>query len=357
MTQHEVLASLEMSLGRCALAVILVVGACGGDDTTGDDMSDDTDASDASDIDAGIEPPPTTTGQFVTYAVGDEIFSVDPFAASPTPVNISNLLTANDDRERWLVPSPGGEWLAFSGPVGEEELLQIADASFDTLEVPRPGGSPVYLEGMAAITDAGDQIFYAASGGPHARDLYTSTRTSATSWSEPILLTADSTYANNNQPSLTRDRSALYFNCGSDSDPEAGTNDACQVAITGGPVTTLVAHTTLAGGRNSYVNFPRDAGGGRVVFEGSWPQGGTEPPETIWQRTGSAVPTAAVPRTFDNSVSPCILGDGSLVVLWLGRPGGTGAHELTRINADGSYVTLSGEGTDVFDIGIGCTNQ
>jgi len=137
---------------------------------------------------------------------------------------------------------------------------------------------------------------------------------------------------------------------------ETSTNDGCKVALAGGAVSVAIAHTALPNGRNSYVNFPRDAGGGRIVFEGSWPLDGNQPPETIWQRTGADAPTVAVARTFDNSVSPCVLGDSRLAILWLGRPGSGGVHELTVIATDGTTTTITPD-TDVFDIGIGCTSR
>lgn len=121
----------------------------------------------------------------------------------------------------------------------------------------------------------------------------------------------------------------------------------------GGTVDTVASPDTFPNNRNSYVNFPREITGG-VVFESAWPQG-EDSPETIWQ-TLEGTTTPALSRTFDNSVSPCVLPDDSLVLLWLGRPGGDGAHELTRVYADGSYVVLW-DGVDVDDIGIGCTSR
>jgi hypothetical protein len=148
----------------------------------------------------------------------------------------------------------------------------------------------------------------------------------------------------------------VIFSCGAERDPESGDNDACSVALDGGPVTVRVAHDVLPDGRNTYVNFPRDAGADRLVFEGSWPIGGGQPPETLWQRDGDALPVPAVSRELDNTVSPCVLGDGTLVALWLGRPGGSGVHELTHVGADGAARVLLPD-VDVADIGIGCTTR
>ena len=167
-----------------------------------------------------------------------------------------------------------------------------------------------------------------------------------------MLLTSSSTAAFNNQPSLSRDETRLLFNCGAERDPESGNNAACAVDINGGSVDELVAPETLSGGRNTFVNFPRDAGD-HIVFEGSWPQDDGEPPETLWRRHDDDPPTPAVARTYDNTVSPCVLGNGDIVGLWLGRDGSGGAHELTLLRDDDSFTTLAA--VDVSDIGIGCT--
>jgi hypothetical protein len=346
--------------------------ACGDSATTAD--STDTTAEVAGDTvsnpdiapDLGDVPDvPLATGAWVTWNFDNEVFLVDPTAATPTPTNVSALIDGvvtrpSDATDRWLVPSPTGAIFAVSSDLatGDGEVLVVLDKDFQSAVAVKIDGSPIYLEGLPAITDEGTLVF-AASGGPHALDLYASARLTDTTWATPTLLTNDSTYAHNNMPSLSRDGGSVLFNCGAERDPESGSNDACIVSLTGSDFTVVVTHTTLADGRNSYVNFPRDAGNGRVVFEGSWPQdgGGDEtPPETIWQRTGSTDPTPAVTRTFDNSVSPCALADGSLVVLWLGRPGQSGGHELTHIKTDGSFTTLT-PGMDVSDIGIGCTNR
>ncbi len=328
-------------------------------DTTPEVAADTTTNPDIADV----PDVPLATGAWVTWTLDNEVFLVDPTAATPTATNVSAIIDGlvtrpSDATDRWFVPSPTGAIFAVSSDLatGDGEVLVVLDKDFQSATTVKIDGSPIYLEGLPAITDDGTLVF-AASGGPHALDLYASERLTDATWATPTLLTNDSTYAHNNMPSLSRDGGSALFNCGAERDPESGSNDACIVSLTGADFRAVVTHTTLADGRNSYVNFPRDAGNGRVVFEGSWPQATDEtPPETIWQRTGSGDPTPAVTRTFDNSVSPCALADGSLIVLWLGRPGQSGGHELTHIKPDGSYTTLT-PGKDVSDIGIGCTNR
>jgi hypothetical protein len=56
-----------------------------------------------------------------------------------------------------------------------------------------------------------------------------------------------------------------------------------------------------------------------------------------------------------NDNSPCVLPDGRIVSLWLGRPGNrNGVHELKVMNEDGSRARMLLENVDVDDIGTGC---
>jgi len=49
-----------------------------------------------------------------------------------------------------------------------------------------------------------------------------------------------------------------------------------------------------------------------------------------------------------------VLSDGRSASLWLGRPGGSGVHELKLMGADGSNGEVLVVDQDVWDIGIGC---
>ena len=312
----------------------------------------------------GEPPPPTSSpdAPVVTWTFGGSVFRMHAGDDAPEDVS-ARIPRAAPAPDRWLVPSPRGRFYALPADVGTGDGEVLVRLTLDTdadaapaVEVVRPGGAPVYLEGMPAVTDDGRSVVYAASGGPHDLDLFRADRLDDGSWDAPVLLTATSAFSFHNQPSLAKQGDRVLCNCGSNRDPESGDNSACAVALFGGgEVDVLVAPDTLEDGRNTFVNFPRDAGGARVVFEASWPQDDGEPPETLWQRTRDGAPTPAVPRTFDNSVSPCVLADGSIVALWLGRPGGTGAHELTQIHDDGDFITWLPD-VDVDDIGIGCTS-
>lgn len=340
------------SAGALLLSACVTIGPEGG--RGGKDRGEHSgDSGDAPSSDTGERPE--RADAVVTWTYGDRVF-LRGTGERDEVVDVSEAVRAPGGYERWLVPSPGGSFFALSSDRGdgEGEVLVRVAGDLSAVEKVKPDGAAVYLEGMAAVSDDGDTVVFPASGGPNAIDLFATERRGDGSWSSAVVLTASSPYPYNNQPSWSRDGERLLFNCGANRDPESGDNDACSVSLEGGTVDVIVAHDALPDGRNTYVNFPRDAGGGRVVFEGSWPQDGGEPPETLWQRDGDADPVPAVSRDLDNTVSPCVLSDGSIVALWLGRPGGSGAHELTHALPDGSWQTLLLD-VDVADIGIGCT--
>ena len=238
----------------------------------------------------------------VTYGVGDRVY-LRGVAEDDTPIDVSTEIRSGGG-DRWLVPSPSAAWFVVSTPRGDGEILARLSRDRLTLEEVRPDGAAVYLEGMAAISDDGDTVVFPASGGPNAIDLFVTQRDESGVWSAATVLTAASPRPNNNQPSWTRDGLGLVFNCGAERDPESGDNDACGVSLEGGSVDVLVAHDVLPDGRNTFVNFPRDAGDGKLVFEGSWPIGAGEPPETLWSRQDDADQSQRCPG---RSTTPCPL--------------------------------------------------
>jgi len=78
--------------------------------------------------------------------------------------------------------------------------------------------------------------------------------------------------------------------------------------------------------------------------------------ERIWRLApASAIPTVIGDYNDDNT--PCVLPDGRVASLYLGRAGGAGAHELKVMNLDGTHPVMlvtfaSGDG--IADIGLGC---
>ena len=87
---------------------------------------------------------------------------------------------------------------------------------------------------------------------------------------------------------------------------------------------------------------------GSIVFEAEWFGS-----EQIWHLANGQITSAVYQPTFTNELSPTVLPDGRIVTLWLERPGNAGgAHELTLLAADGTYLFTLLPGQDVDDIGI-----
>jgi hypothetical protein len=91
---------------------------------------------------------------------------------------------------------------------------------------------------------------------------------------------------------------------------------------------------------------------GDIVFEADWPS------EQVWKLSrGSTSPVKISPADEGDDNSPCVLPDGRIVSLWLGRPGNTqNGHEIKAMNADGSGTVMLLTDVDVVDIGMGCGN-
>jgi hypothetical protein len=206
--------------------------------------------------------------------------------------------------------------------------------------------------GMSAIDNTGTKIVFSTNGGPNAVDLYLTTYDGA-AWSEPVLLTGESTYAYNNMPAMDAAGTRVTFDCGANPYPEDGANDACEVALDGTGFRKLVGPDALPGARYDKVQFPHYAPDG-LLFEASFPVN-DDTPEIVWLLPLGGGEPQPIGQNFPNSVSPCALPDGRFVLLWLGREGNDeGKHELTLVARDGTLITTLTPDVDVADIGIGC---
>ncbi len=298
------------------------------------------------------EEEETTSGVVVTWTEGGNIYrnAVD---GSPTE-NISESLGLSGE-DRWVAPSPGGAWLAFSGSrFGcDGECLVRVSADLQEGEAVRPGGLEVSMRGMPAISADGNSVVYADAGGPNQVDLWRTER-GTEGWSAPALLTGDSPYAYNNMPAFNTEGDRLSFDCGANPYPEDGSNDGCAVNLDGSEWARVVGPDDLAEARYPYVQNPHEGPNG-YYFEASWAVNG-DAPETIWTiPTGSETPVQFSNR-YANAVAPCPLADGRVAMLWLGG-NDAGLHELIVAAADGQSEEVLTPGVDVADIGVGCASQ
>ncbi len=302
----------------------------------------------------GTEPQPTlplpTTGGWVTFTRREgDIDRLYRLALTPNaePEDLTAIIdaAAAGEMTEWVTVSPDGAWFLLAtdrfdpGCVGWPCLVVTQD--FVTFEVVQSGGAPVHAQ-FSAIASGGGLIVYQAGGGAHNRDLWV-IRREAGGWSAPVELTTASPFSDHLHPSLAADGTRVVFACGND--PYFSTA-LCEAQTDGSAFNVRFQAATL--GASVTLFHPSYAPDGSIAFEA------VVNGEQLWRLpAGSDTPTLISPLTNDNS--PCVLPDGTIVSLWLQRPGNTtGAHELKLMAADGRQYAMLLTGLDVFDIGLGC---
>jgi hypothetical protein len=257
--------------------------------------------------------------------------------------------------------SADGQWLLVETSrfgCGEDMCLAIVDRDACSARVIVSGRDAVHAAATSAIGAKGEIVVFPASGGAHPADLFAVKRTES-GWSDAVNLTASSTAPYNQQPTLSADGTSLLFDCGPD--PGAGEGTAiCEVGTTGETLHVAVAPDELQG-RVSANHHAAYAPDGSIVFEATW-----NGAEQVWRKALGAAPKLVNGEKdgegksrFTDDNSPCVLPDGRIVSLWLGREGmgndKASGHELKVMNADGSGFAMLLTDVDVVDIGIGCT--
>lgn len=212
-----------------------------------------------------------------------------------------------------------------------------------------PAGNELHVYATApAISAAGDLIvFTQQDDATNAVHLHVTRRVNGT-WGEAIRLTAGSSYQYNRSPSLSADDRTVVFGCSNDADESTG-NSICTVNVDGTGFSRRLSFSDgPSGGRNLY--HPVYAPDSSIVFEGEW---GTE---QIWKLAPGSSTPSLLHSAHTNDNTPCVLPSGKVASLWLGRMGNaSGAHELKRMNADGTDDQMLLTGTDIADVGLGCS--
>jgi hypothetical protein len=168
------------------------------------------------------------------------------------------------------------------------------------------------------------------------------TQRSGQEWSTPVLLSATSPYDWNGNPAISDDGSSVLFECGLQPYVDKG---VCEVSVAGDGFRVVVPAL------ESYGTWSPDfAPDGSIVYELETAAEG----ETVQRIPAGGGPSALVNGAFRNDNSPCVLPDGRIASLWLGREGGQGFHELKIMNADGSGYFMLRQDLDILDIGLGC---
>ncbi len=242
---------------------------------------------------------------------------------------------------------------------GEEECFVVLSSDYCRAQIVVAGGYPLSAA-PGAISSDGNVIVYATQGN-HPRDLFV-VRREGQEFGEPFILTAALDTPFNEQPVLSEDGKRVLFDCGSI--PYSGPGTAiCEIGTDGTGFRKVVTQAAARGDRtaNHHAAYAPD---GSIVFEGTW----NGKAEQVWRFKESTQTAELINGALDedgtflfaDDNSPCVLPDGRIVSLWLGRPGndesnGHGAgHELKIMNADGNDAAMLLTGIDVLDVGIGC---
>ena len=284
----------------------------------------------------------------VTYRQLDgDVFRLAAHAGA-RPLDVSSALDRLSPRrtDEWLNTSPNGRWLLTSterfGCGGFACLVRVS-ASLSRAEPLRA----LHSDGFGAISSDGALVVYPAGDGPHTRDLW-AVRRRRGRWTRPFVLTRASGWRFHGQPATSSDGRRVVMDCGNRPVGEPGTA-LCIVSSAGGPVRTVVTPTQGPGGTGDNEVHHADFGpGGELVFEADW--GG----ERIWRLPAGRRRPVRLSRV-GNDNSPCVLPDGRVVSLWLGRRGNpSGNHEIRVADGSGSHAAMLLTGINVLDAGIGC---
>ncbi|MCC7359991.1 MAG: hypothetical protein IT317_10965 [Anaerolineales bacterium] len=244
----------------------------------------------------------------------------------------------------WGALSADGAWFLLATDRFDPDCVGwpclVLTPDFVNFEVVRSARQVVHAQ-YSAVAAGGGLIVYQNGGGTHDRDLY-AIRREAEGWSASVELTTASPFGQHLHPSLSPDGARVVFACSDD--PYAGAA-LCEAATDGSAFSVRLAAGAL--GEGATVFFPSYAPDGSIVFESE------RDAQQLWRlAAGSDQPQLV--SALDNDGSPCVLPDGTLVSLWNGRPGGTGAREIKLMAVDGRQYAMLLTGVDVFAVGLGC---
>lgn len=268
------------------------------------------------------------------------------------PKHISAVL--HDDTGDIIGTSPDGEWLIITTEQGDPDCagwacIAVTSGDLSTVEVVHSDSGVLHPEGFIAISNEGNLVIYPGNDGPHAFDLFAARRTDA-GWSSPIVLTAASPYEWNDMPAISEDGSRVLFDCGNTPYGQEGTA-ICEVNTDGTDLRVVFRPEDGPEGTTTHALHHADyAPDGSIVFEADWLG-----VEGIWRLPVETETPVRVGPDFGNDNSPCVLPDGRIVSLWLGREGGEGYHELKVMSADGEDYFMLVVDVDVLDAGIACS--
>ncbi len=333
-------------------------GSCGTNSPNANDGSTGrNDGNDGLDSDGGdIKIPDSCKGGVVTYGEGGKHFR-STLGDTVTTENLSDGLDElSQGRDEWISASPDGEWLLmettrFDSECNGWNCLALVKGDLSSGEAIKMNGQVLHGDDYGAVASSGQRIVYPFGGGPHDKDLFVIDK-SGNSWGKATLLTSDSQFPYNLQPSISADGSKVVFDCGNDPYGQPPTS-ICEVSTDGSDFrvvwTPEQGATGVSGRSDVALHHPGYFSDGSIVFEADWSG------EQIWRLSGSG-PPVVIAGQYSNDNSPCVLDNQCIVSLWLERPGSTGTHELKVMDAAGGNFSMLRTNIDITDTGTSCSN-
>lgn len=272
--------------------------------------------------------------------------------AGAMPQDISQALDALDPMpDEWIAIAPDGDSLLIGTERFDSECagwpcLAVIPADLSSGELVRTGAGVIHSEGFGAIASGGHLIVYPASGGPHALDLWAVQR-HGDGWDETLLLTGASPYAFHHTAAISADGAQVVFDCGNQPYGEDGTA-LCIAATDGSSFRVVLTPDNAPAGVvvGGALHHPDFASNDSILFQSRWT-------DSVWRLPPQGGAPLGIGTAFGGDGAPCVLADGRIASLWLGRPGSDGTSEIKIMTPDGTDYAMLLTGIHVEDIGCG----
>ena len=302
---------------------------------------------------------PVAAAGHITYSVGQGPLLRVEARAGAKPQNVSAGLDRRfgGGGDQFLNQSPDGRTLVLQSErfgCGGNPCLAVVSSNLGSGRSVR--GGTVHVEGFSAVGNGGRVVVYPAQSSGGRIDLF-AVRRKGGGWGKPRNVTSRAPQKVHGYPAISTDSKRVLHDCGTASDPSAGSLSVCETRLDGGGTRVRVrpsdgrkpADGVFGAGS---LHHPDYLGRGRgLVFESQWCCEG----ESVWWLGKGKAKPRHVRGASPNNVAPCGLPDGRVVSLDLSRPAGGGVHELMITSPTSrrrSFVLPPG--VDVNDIGIGC---
>jgi hypothetical protein len=226
----------------------------------------------------------------------------------------------------------------------------------------RPGGVAQGVpSGRPAVASGGRVVVYPKTTRANHDDLVAVTKT-GDAWGPEVVLTAAMPFDYAHDPSFSPDGTRVAFDCGPSPYQDVATS-ICEAAVDGSSFRVAVSYKDGPYGADGgdggdwTTHHPAYAPDGALVFEADWGPDQSHD-EQIWRKPPDGAPARVSTDAMPDDNSPCVLPDGRIASLWLGRVEPDGAqnalHEIKVMNADGSDPQMILTDVDVVDVGLTC---